>query len=77
MPPTVPGPMAALRGMGDEGATHRHLDEGGELVVVPACEDEARMHQLVEVPAAQECKHAGVCRAVPCWRAALCANTPS
>jgi len=64
VPPTVSGPMAALRGIGDEGATHRHLDEGGELVVVPACEHEARMHELVEVPAAQQRTHAGVCR--PC-----------
>ena len=66
MPPTVPGPCwQRCVGWGMRGLSHRHLDEGGELVVVPAREHEARMHQLVEVPAAQECTRQRVpCRAV-------------
>ena len=42
---------AAKGGQGARGAhTHGHLDKRGELLVVAAREDKARMDKLVEVP---------------------------
>ena len=37
-------------GKGQGGHTHGHFDKRGELLVVAAREDKARMDKLVEVP---------------------------